>query len=264
MWTTDRVPPAAVLISLLAGLGTLAQPGLAGALDLAVSPVQVTLAPEKKSAILTLSNPNPEVLTIHASVFAWSQDPTTGDRLEPTQELLAFPQMLRIKPGASRNMRVGTTGTVRDIERTFRILLEPVVTPTKPAEDPRATGTGGLTIVTRASVPVFIQPAKANPAPIRTTLSVAQGQLVIQVTNPGSVHIPPPAFTIKGYTARDELALEGEARGWYVLAGATRTQIIPLPADRCASLRRVVVTVRTGQQTDTAAVPVSPDHCHAP
>lgn len=264
MWTLDRVPRVAVLITLLAGLGPLAQPRLAGALDLAVSPVQVYLAPDKKSAMITISNPNTEVMTIQASVFAWSQDPTTSDTLEPTQELLAFPQMLQIKPGASRNVRVGTTGTVRDIERTFRILLEPVVTPTQPSEEPRSTGTAGLTVVTRASVPVFIQPAKANPAPIRTTLSVNQGKLFIHVTNPGSVHIPPPAFTIKGHTASGELALEGEAHGWYVLAGATRTEIIPLPADRCDSLRRVVVDVRNGQQTDWAAVPVSPDRCHAP
>ncbi|MFI5340092.1 MAG: molecular chaperone [Candidatus Methylomirabilales bacterium] len=261
MWPVNRFIGVAMLITLLAGLGILAQPRPAGALDLAVSPVQVYLAADKKSAILNVTNPNKEAITIQVSVFTWSQDPTTGDQLDPTQDLLVFPQMLNIKPGASRNIRVGTTETAPQTERTFRLLLEPVVTPKKPSEEQGSTGTATFTIVTRASVPVFIQPAKANPAPLRTALTADHGKLFIHVTNPGPVHVPPPGYIIKGYTAREELALEGEKRGWYVLAGATRTETIPIPADKCPSLRRLLVEVRSGQQTDTATIPVPPDFC---
>ncbi len=49
MWTAVRTTPrVATLLLLLAGLGALIQPRPAGALELSLSPIQVSLAPTQK------------------------------------------------------------------------------------------------------------------------------------------------------------------------------------------------------------------------
>ncbi len=263
MWTPARLLPALTTVLVLAGLGHLAQPGPAGALDLSVSPVRMQLAPRQKSAMLRVGNPNTEPITVQVKVFAWSQTADGLDRLEPTADLLVFPQMVTVKPGAERNIRVGTLQSARHAEVVFRLLLEPLLTPKAAAavDETRGTRSAQTTIITRTSLPVFVLPAKGLPAPLRVAGSVAQGKLLLRLTNAGTVHAPPPAFILKGYSAGDELLLESESRGWYVLAGVTRTETIPLPTDTCPRLRRLVVDVRNGQQAETLAVPVTADQC---
>jgi len=263
MWTSPRLLPAVATVLVLAGLGDLARPGPAGALELSVSPVRMQLAPTQKSAMLRVGNPNTEPITVQVKVFAWSQNADGLDQLEPTSDLLVFPQMVTIKPGAERNIRVGTMQPRRDVEVVFRLLLEPLITPKAAAavDEARGNRSAQTTIITRTSLPVFVLPAKGLPAPLRVAGSVAGGKLLLRITNPGTVHALPPAVTMKGYSAGEELLLDGESRGWYVLAGATRIETIALPADACVRLRRLVVDLRNGQQAETLTVPVTPDQC---
>jgi fimbrial chaperone protein len=262
MWTPTRTIWRSSLTALLLGLG-LAQPEGAGALDIAVVPVRIHLSPDKRSAMLTVSNPNAEPITVQASVFAWRQSLESGDALDPSQDLLVFPQIFAIQPGASRNIRVGTTQASRGTERAFRILLEPIPTPTTPSNEAPGLSTASMTVITRASIPVFLQPSKPVPAPLSVALRVTQGRLLVDMTNPGTVYTPPQGLTIKGY-AGDDLVLEGETRGWYVLAGSSRTQTINLPKEKCPALSRLVVEVHSGGSTNEYAVPVSPDRCSDP
>ena len=248
-------------VLLLAGLGICAQARPAGALELSVSPVQVHLAPNQKSAIIRIGNPNPDAITVQATVFAWTQDANGTDTLEPVSDLLVFPQMLKIKDGIERNVRVGTTNPDRTSERTYRILLEPVFSPKATQVDGNASRAAAATIITRSSVPVFVAPTKGVPAPIKVTSRMDKDALILQVTNPGTVHILPPTVTVKGYSATNELLFEHDTHGWYVLAGATRTDRLRLPKGRCADLRRLAVEVVSGQQTETLTVPVTSDAC---
>jgi len=262
MWTRATITCATTALLLLAGLGVLAQARPAGALELSVSPIQVHLTPTQKSALIRLGNPNAEAITVQATVFAWSQDEHGTDRLTPTSDLLAFPQMLLIKSGVERNVRVGTTNPDRSVERTFRILLEPVLTPKGAHADPTDNlRAAAATIITRSSVPIFVYPTKGVPAPLRVAGRIEQGAFLLQTTNPGTIHVSPPALTIKGYTAGSEFLFEHETHAWYVLAGGTRTDRFPLPAAHCARLHRLVVEVRSGQQTETVTVPVLPESC---
>jgi len=263
MWTSVRTTRRALtLLPLLAGLGTLAQPGPAGALELTLAPIQVYLAPTQKSAILRIGNPNPQPLTVQVTVFAWSQDAEGHDKLEPTTDLLVFPQMLKLHASSERNVRVGTTNPDRSAERTFRLLIEPVLTTTPHPEEPgKPTRSALATIITRSSVPVFIEPAKATPAPLTAAATLDAGTLRLRMTNPGRIHLPPPSISIKGYASGDELILDGERKAWYLLAGSTRTETIPLPAETCRQLTRLVLDLRSGQQAETLTLPVTPDRC---
>ena len=262
MWTRATITRRAATLLLLAGLGILAQARPARALELSISPIQVHLTPTQKSAIIRVGNPNDEAITVQATVFAWTQDAQGTDTLTPTTDLLAFPQMLSIKPGVERNVRVGTTNPDRSVERTFRILLEPVLTPRAAHIDPTSNlRAAAATIITRSSVPIFVYPTKGLPAPIKVAGRVERGALLLQTTNPGTVHVSPPTLIIRGYTASTELLFEHETHAWYVLAGGTRTDPFKLPAAHCAKLERLVVEVHSGQQTETLTVPVSPESC---
>jgi fimbrial chaperone protein len=263
MWTSVRTTRRALtLLLLLAGLGEGAQPGLAGALELTLAPIQVYLAPTQKSAILRIGNPNPQPLTVQVTVFTWSQDAEGHDKLEPTTDLLVFPQMLNLHASSERNVRVGTTNPDRSTERTFRLLIEPVLTTTPlPDDTGKPTRSAITTIITRSSVPVFIEPTKATPAPLTAAATLEAGTVRLRITNPGRVHLPPPRITLKGYASGDELVLDGEHKAWYVLGGSTRTETIALPAETCPQLTRLVLDLRSGQQTETLTVPVTPDRC---
>jgi P pilus assembly chaperone PapD len=262
MWTRATITRCAATLILLAGLGILTQARPAEALELTVSPIQIHLTPTQKSAIIRVGNPNDDAITVQATVFAWTQDANGTDRLTPATDLLAFPQMILIKPGFERLIRVGTTNPDRSVERTFRILLEPVLTPKGAHVDPTSNlRAAAATIITRSSVPIFVYPTKGLPAPIKVAGRVERGALLLQTTNPGTVHVSPPNLTIKGYTANTELLFEHETHAWYILAGGTRTDPFKLPPEHCPRLQRLVVEVLSGQQTETVTVPVSPESC---
>ena len=261
MMTRVAITRCFVTALLLAGLGILAQAGPAGALELSVSPIKVSLAPNQKSAIIRVGNPNTEPLTVQVTIFTWSQDANGIDKLDPAPDLLAFPQMLQIKPGIERNIRVGTTNPDRTSERTYRIILEPVLM-RKSANGEGGTSRGAAsTIITRSSVPVFVEPTKSVPTPIKAAARVEQGTLALQISNSGLIHVPPPAVALKGYSANDELLFEQDTHGWYVLAASARTDRFRLPAEHCEKLQRLAVQVSNGQQTETLTVPVPPESC---
>ncbi len=262
MWTSLRTTHRALTLLLLAGLAALVQPGPAGALEISLAPIRIYLTPNQKSAILQIGNPNPQPLTVQVTVFAWSQDPEGLDKLEPSSDLLVFPQMLNLKPSSQRNIRIGTLNPDRSAERTFRLLIEPVLTSLSHGDESGTHArTAMATIITRSSVPVFIEPAKATPAPVTATASLDAGKVRLRITNPGSIHLTPPTITIKGYTSGDALVLDGAQKGWYILPHSTRTETIALPADTCRQLARVVLDVQSGQQTETVTVPVTADLC---
>ncbi len=197
------------------------------------------------------------------TVYAWSQDADGHDTLEPTSDLLVFPQMLALRPGTERNVRVGTMTPDHSVERTFRLLIEPILTTQQHLveESGKQTRSAIATIITRSSVPVFLEPTKATPAPLTVAARLEGGRLHLRLTNPGRVHLAPPTITFKGYAAGDALVLDGERKSWYLLAGSTRTETIPLAAETCPQLSRLVLEVHSGQQTETVHVPVTPDRC---
>jgi fimbrial chaperone protein len=96
-----------------------------------------------------------------------------------------------------------------------------------------------VAIAVRFGVPIFLKPAKEEVSGEIEKLDMAKGVLRVGVRNSGNVH-----FTIKSITAASGEAFSKEVPGWYLLAGAAREHAIELPAQACARLKRIDVTVK--------------------
>ncbi len=97
-------------------------------------------------------------------------------QLVQTNDLLFFPSLLEIGPGQSRRVRVGSTVPAGNSELSYRIIVE---------ELPSAGRAAGVVqVLTRLSVPVFVQPAAPRPKVVLKA-RVEGGQLQISLENGG-------------------------------------------------------------------------------
>jgi len=240
------------LIGLLLGLCLPAQ-ALAGSFN--VVPVKLNLGPGRATAILKITNQGDASVPVQVSVRAWSQDERGEAVYADTEDVVAFPRLLSIAPGEERVVRVGYQGPdVNDApERAYRVFLE---------ELPGAGGpVPGLTMNLRLGVPVFVAPRRARARPEVKDLTMRDGVLAVTVANPGDAHVVVGRMAAVGVApdgSRDPLS---EARGWYVLAGRTRTFRVSLPADACRA-SRVIELKAEAEGTDlTGRLDVDPARC---
>jgi fimbrial chaperone protein len=236
-----RARPVAVLVVALFVVLAASEPGRASTFS--VNRTQIFLTAKTRSEVLTVRNDSAGPVRLQLSVFGWEQGPRGEILLNPTRDIVFFPPLFSLAPGAKRSIRVGTSTPPGGTERTYRIFIEElpssVSSPTpRPAE---------VRVLTRMGIPIFLQPSTqvAGPRIERTRLD--RGLLSFDVRNTGNVHVVTKTVRITGLAASGKTVLEGALDGWYVLAGGTRAYALPLPAERCPEVTTVVVEVHTTQ-----------------
>ena len=163
-------------------LGALALTGLsigqAQASGLQVEPTSVTIT--ERSEEMWLVNSGDVPLQAQVRVYRWVQD-ADGERLEPTEDLLASPPMAQLAPGGRRLVRLVSTGA-RSCEDTFRLAIDELPAP--------QTETAGLRYVMHYSVPVFVTPKRCEAiAPQLTWRIETQATTAhLVVNNGGAMH----------------------------------------------------------------------------
>jgi fimbrial chaperone protein len=250
--TTGRLPAhAALLLALVALVGA---PTAARAAELSVSPILVELSARTPTALLTLRNEGARPVRLQVQTHAWSQDATGEMALPATQELVAYPPILELAPGASRNVRIGTTARTDAAERSFRLIVEEL-----PAAQTDAAG-AAVHVLTRLSIPVFVAPV-APQAKAELSATREGRRVRFTLRNTGTVRVRPSSIRA-ALRGDDDRALETrEEQAWYVLAGGVRDYEIEVPATTCPATRRVELTVLLEHETLTASAPVPPDAC---
>ena len=126
--------------------------GMAGAANLQISPVTLTMRAEQTAAGITLQNLGEAPLFGQVRVFLWDQ--ANGEEaLAPTQELVASPPIVEIAANSRQTIRlVRTQAGTSAQERTYRVLIDEVGRDDDPARS-------GVDIRLRYSVPVFVLPS---------------------------------------------------------------------------------------------------------
>lgn len=193
---------------------------MAQASSLQISPVMVELPPGQNASALTLRNPGKEPIYGQVRVFRWDQA-LDDDRLEPSDDLVASPPLIRIEPQGEQLVRlVRRDGTPVAAERSYRVLVDEV-----PNLD--AAPGNGVNIRLRYSVPVFVEPA-GQPGVPRLTWELRHdgAQWQLRVSNTGARRAQLAAVQLTG---ADGVAHEIN-RGLlgYVLPGRTRQWTIAL------------------------------------
>jgi fimbrial chaperone protein len=237
---------------------TLAQTSTVWASTFSVNPVQVVLSGRTKSALLTLKNTSSDPLRFQLSVAAWDQSAQGEMLLKPTRDIVFFPQLVTLAAGEERKVRVGTVIPPGPAERTYRIFIEEL--PPRGTPEPSEPG-AQVRVLTKMGIPIFLQPANTVAEGRIQGLGVARGRLSFQVKNTGNVHFSVQAIRITGSGAAGEPVLQGELRGWYVLAGGTRIYEFEMPRAECAKIAALSLEVQTTQKALSERLDLPPGAC---
>ncbi len=216
----------------------LASPPLLFASDWRVVPIRLDFTKEVKTGILTVVNESPGTLQVQMKAMQWTQDDDGKDRYAETFDIIFFPKILILKPKEERIIRVGTRIPPGTRERTYRLYIE---------EIPNKTGNEGpvLSIAIRFGAPIFVSPVSVKTGGDIEGLKIADGALIIPVTNTGNVHYRIHSLMIRGKNKEGKETFSHGLAGWYLLSGASRTYSCGLPAEACRKTSRIEVEVIT-------------------
>ncbi len=115
--------------------------GGSAAQALTISPVLVDLAPDRRIASITLSNPGDRAISFQVHTLAWTQ-PDGMDRYEDTDELTVVPPIAEISAGGAQVFRVMTRTPFGSKERAYRLIFEDVTEFSSPTTSAEGTSIG--------------------------------------------------------------------------------------------------------------------------
>ena len=185
-----------------------------------ISPVRVFLEPRQRAAALTIVNSADTEVVLQADVLRWSQDGAGQDRLEPSDDVIVSPPILKVPAQGRQVVRLARL-VQPDPQRqlTYRLLLREVPD-TSRAVQPGAS----LPIALVLSIPIFLSPAGAQPD-VRCELHSGQ-PLEVTCRNDGRAHAQLRELSI----LREGRTLGRFEGAVYLLAGSRR--VLPLkPGD---------------------------------
>jgi fimbrial chaperone protein len=222
------------------GSGLLVQAGTVHASAFKVTPVRVQFD-GPSSTLLTLKNDSEEALRFQISAFAWSQDANGGIKLDSTEDVTFFPALLTLKPGEERKVRVATTVTPKDVEKTYRIFFDEL----PPLDTPKEKAGAQVRILTRMGIPIFVTPSRATAVGVVENLKVQNGHVVFDVRNNGNMHFAVQSLKVRAAGASGEPLFDKQLEGWYILPGSPRTYDVEIPDALCSKVKSVALEVQT-------------------
>ena len=239
---------------LLIGSGLLLQAGTVSASAFKVTPVRVTFN-GPSSTLLTLKNDSTETLRFQIAAYTWTQDTKGAIQLGPTEDVTFFPALLTLSAGEERKVRVATSVSAKDVEKTYRIFFDEL----PPLETPKETGGAQVRILTKMGIPIFVEPDKGYAEAKVENGKVEGGHLRFDIRNTGNMHFAVQSVKIRGVNAKGEAELEREVEGWYVLPGTPRNYDLELPAGVCGKLKTVSLEVQTDVPGNTGPIKTDVD-----
>jgi fimbrial chaperone protein len=240
-------------LSRLALLATL-WAGSALAAGVRVTPILVELTRSQTNAIVSLRNDNDSPVRYQVSAVTWAQDDAGQMKLAPTKDLIVFPQLVTLKPSEERNLRVGVTAEkFATLEKSYRIFIEELPPAEKAGDKP------AVQVLTRLSIPVFLEPARVVGAARIEGPRIEKGKLIFRLRNMGNVRVRPTEVVAE---AKGAASARQRWDGWYVLAAGDRIYEWALPKDSCAQIKNVQIEARFEQgEPARATVEVPRESC---
>jgi fimbrial chaperone protein len=220
------------------------------AADFGITPVRLDWERGARSAVVTVANDDERPLRMQLRLTEWTQDASGKDVYADSDDLVYFPRMVVVQPKDRRVVRVGLKAPLGAAEKTYRLFLDEIPEPSRPAQS------SGLTFSIRFALPVFLPPAEPQPRGEIERVWLEEGKLRVAVRNPGNQH-----FRIATVTASAAPGFSAEAGGWYLLAGASRVHSIDIPAAVCRAARRLDVTVKADKLTLERSLEIDARQC---
>ncbi|HKY91750.1 MAG TPA: molecular chaperone [Nevskiaceae bacterium] len=198
---------------LLAASAASASPG-----GFTVSPVRLDLAPGARATSITLLNDGDLPKTVQVEAFRWTQ--VDGeDRYEPVTDLVVNPPVFKLSPKGRQVIRAGFRGGAPSgaQEIAYRLYFQELADDTSAFE-------GGLRMLLRIGVPLFVAPASTAPATTAwRVIGAGTPDAQLEVANHGNTHLRLSSLAVLDRDGRT-FDLPGFA---YVLPGQTRRWTLP-------------------------------------
>lgn len=198
-----------IAASLLLGLA-IALPLSAVAGAFSVSPVRIYMLPRERVVAVTVVNEGDTEVVLQADLNAWTQKPDGTDELNPTDDMILSPPIIRLAPNSSQVVRLALLKPA-DASRQliYRMIMREV-----PEAVARIDRTVQLPVALALSMPVFITPPPAK----RIMDCVTAPSLTVRCTNSGTAYAQVREILLR----RGTVTLARFEGGTYILPGAQK------------------------------------------
>ncbi|MCM2333997.1 MAG: fimbria/pilus periplasmic chaperone [Anaeromyxobacteraceae bacterium] len=252
MRNTPLHPASAWRAALAAALVAAALPASGAELD--VSPILIELGGATTTALVTVRNAGAESVRLQLRAYRWDQDDRGQMELSPAPEVVVYPPLLELPPGASRNVRLGADLRPGDAEGAFRLFLEELPAPPGPA------GQNQVRVLTRVGIPVFVAPKVTRHAADVEGEATGSGA-EFRLLNGGSVRLRPSAVRVELLAADGRPLVSREESAWYVLAGGVRRYTVDATGLPCGTAGTATLTAEVDARRLTSSVRVEGPAC---
>lgn len=252
MLTLSRIARALSAVAFVAYTPATAEPQTTFSID----PLMVELNATTRNAVMTITNTSAKELRFEIKAFAWDQPRANAViQLAPTSDLVVFPALVTLNPKSTQRVRVGTDVPQGAIEKSYRLMIEELPSATTPAEGTK------VAVRTRIGVPVFLAPTKSVRSGRMETATVIKGVVSIPLTNTGSIHAMVDEVSVRGMAAPDQPVFEEALKGWYVLAGKTRTWTYTIQPAQCRLVKFLEIEASAHDKQLTQRVDLAAGAC---
>lgn len=179
-----------------------------------ISPVRIHMTPRERVVAVSIANDGETEVALQADLYAWGQLEDGVEDLQPTEDLILAPPIIRLAPKARQVVRLALLKPA-DLERqlTYRLIVREVPELTQPKDQ-----TLQVPITLALSMPVFITPPNAKRrVECEAQRSEAQA-LVARCANLGSAYAQVRGVIFR----RDDKELARFEGGAYILPGARK------------------------------------------
>ena len=201
---------ATPVVALLLLGSTIALPLSAVAGAFSVSPVRIYMLPRERAVAVTVVNEGSTEVVLQADLNAWTQKPDGTDELNPTDDMILSPPIIRLAPNSRQVVRLALLKPA-DASRQliYRMIMREV-----PEAVANIDRTIQLPVALALSMPVFITPPPAK----RIMDCVASPNLTVSCTNSGTAYAQVRQILLK----RGTVTLAHFEGGTYILPGAQK------------------------------------------
>ena len=220
-----------------------------------IDPLLVQLDADNRNAVMTITNTSGRELRFEIKAHSWDQTPAAAMQLTPTTDLVVFPPLVTLKPKSTQRVRIGTDVPQGAVEKSYRLMIEELPNTATPA-----TGTK-VAVRTRVGVPVFLAPTKSVRSGRMDPVTVTKGVVTVPLTNTGTIHAMVDEVSVRGMAAPDTPVFEEPLKGWYVLAGKTRTWTYTIQAAQCRQVKFLEVEATAHDKVLTQRVDLPAGAC---
>ena len=201
-----------------------------------VTPVRIYMDANDKAVAVTINNEGEEELVMQAELYTWTQKPDGEDVLEPTEDLLLSPPIIKLAGKSKQVVRLARLQPVEmNQQQTYRMIVREI-----PEAKPNK-GNLQLQIAIAFSMPVFITPPgvknKLDCRPSKKAIDTVS----ISCENSGTAYAQVIDFTING---PENLMLSDNASGGYILPGVKRNFDIKTEKGQPIPSGKAILSVR--------------------